>query len=525
MLKTSELIQVNGSEKERGIAEDSIMYKRFNEVFSKFKRVALWGAGGRGKAVMEYIQEFGEEDKVIGFFDSDPKTWDKQIKGKIVYNPVQYQEISPNAVIITSHAEEAITNSLNKLSLPPHNIIRSSDFLNDEDNIDKKSNLFSRWRELPDIESAFANHLKYLANLTLSDEIIDNYPFYMVIEPTNRCNLRCFLCGGDNRVQKGANMGINVFREIIDELGKYLFFIHPFKGGDSLVNRDFIEMLRYAHEKTGAFIIFSSNFSFHLSDNQLKSILRYCDNIGICMDGMSPKSYQKYRVNGNFHLVFDNMRRLSDLSKKMNSPPELVWRYIVFNHNEHEIGQAAETAKALGVSIEFVKAQVMDRSWLPENKEFWRDEYLDYKSDAEEPKSGPMRTHPCNWLYGSAIINADRAMIPCCEFWPNWGVFGVYDTGCFMDVFNNNEYRVARTTVPLYKGLASGKCINCLPYMRSREANLDMWGGKIQEFMLREERCSFEDVVKKISNRQIRVLMESSSINEKLRNLISCYTN
>ena len=60
--------------------------------------------------------------------------------------------------------------------------------------------------------------------------------------------------------------------------------------------------------------------------------------IRLSIDGASQETYSRYRVNGNFDRVIENIKRLQAYKQKVGSEyPDLTWYMTGFNWNIHEI--------------------------------------------------------------------------------------------------------------------------------------------------------------------------------------------
>ena len=75
------------------------------------------------------------------------------------------------------------------------------------------------------------------------------------------------------------------------------------------------------------------------------------------VDGIDEKS-EWYRVGSKFNDVWSRMKQGRDLGHV------IVWQYIIFGYNEHEIDQAIEIAKAEDFSLLFVNT---NRGFNPDN--------------------------------------------------------------------------------------------------------------------------------------------------------------
>jgi len=87
--------------------------------------------------------------------------------------------------------------------------------------------------------------------LKLRVSYVIGYPHFILIEPTNICNLRCPLCptGRGEKGRSKGKMSLDKFKRIIDEIGDYLYDIELDNWGEPLLNKDIFELIRYANEK------------------------------------------------------------------------------------------------------------------------------------------------------------------------------------------------------------------------------------------------------------------------------------
>ena len=74
----------------------------------------------------------------------------------------------------------------------------------------------------------------------------------------------------------------------------------------------------------------------------------------VSIDGATPETYKIYRRGGDFNKVISNIKTINKFKKQYNSEsPHLIWQFILFGHNEHEIDKAKKMAKKLNMEIVF----------------------------------------------------------------------------------------------------------------------------------------------------------------------------
>src|SRR3989344_1168171 len=131
------------------------------------------------------------------------------------------------------------------------------------------------FRKLAGFLKSKENNFKRTANLikaTINWKVfkaqkLDTYPISMVICPGNVCNLHCKLCPvglGDDGRNRGM-MDFEIFKQIIDECGEYLYRIHLYNWGEPFLNKRIFDMIKYA-KKQNIQIIISSNLNIFNED-------------------------------------------------------------------------------------------------------------------------------------------------------------------------------------------------------------------------------------------------------------------
>jgi MoaA/NifB/PqqE/SkfB family radical SAM enzyme len=99
----------------------------------------------------------------------------------------------------------------------------------------------------------------------------------------------------------------------------------------------------------------------HVSDEALESlVLCQTARVRCSIDGVTQETYQKYRVGGDLHKVIRNIQRINALKEQYrSSKPHLIFQFIVFGHNHHEIERAALMARMLKMEF-FLRLNYVD---------------------------------------------------------------------------------------------------------------------------------------------------------------------
>lgn len=301
-------------------------------------------------------------------------------------------------------------------------------------------------------------HLKYL-------------PFNIGIETGNICNLKCPLCPtglGDPDMKKGF-MSLGLFKIIIDQLKNNLLSINLYSWGEPLLNQNLISMIEYIKKiNNNIKIVTSTNLNIK-NDKLLSDLIKSgIDEIIISCDGITPETYSKYRIDGDYGLVMHNMRLLVSLNKCLNKKSNLIWNFLVFKHNEHEIREVNKIADSLGITLcigkmrTSMKDEILkphsesirkDKNWIPYNPE-----YSTYDKEKEITK---ITIKTCRKPWQEISINWNGEVFPCCAVYGDIYNFGNIKNNSIKDIWNNDIYIAARREIINIKKTAATICGIC----------------------------------------------------------------
>ncbi len=329
---------------------------------------------------------------------------------------------------------------------------------------------------------------------------VDALPFDVTINPSTGCNLSCPYCEvGKGDLLRPAGLLKSAHHDsIMGPLQDTLFIARYFGTGESLLNPRLPEMIALL-QKSQVYTVVSTNFSFKLDDAYIDRLLDSgLTLLSVACDGASPETYEKYRVGGDFDLVTGNMRRVIARKRERGLEFPLVeWRFLVFSHNEHEVGIARQQALDMGVDIiDFYfgvtpkdeerqingVAKALNRSLQPATCGPGIDR-------AVRRKDTPFRTlpHPvvtagspvlshqpaekCDWLYFATYIYPKGEAAPCCHPGGPEQDMGILENGV-EGVWNGQYYQDARAYLKDSMHASNALCVECpMPKSRDRQFN------------------------------------------------------
>jgi MoaA/NifB/PqqE/SkfB family radical SAM enzyme len=255
-------------------------------------------------------------------------------------------------------------------------------------------------------------------------------PVQIRLEASSFCNLRCPLCTTTtghvhNLAVGGGFLRLEDFRKLLDD-NPGLECIELSNYGEIFLNPALLSILELAHQR-GVKLTAENGVNLNrVRPEVLEGLVKYQFRKLVCsIDGASEETYSVYRVRGKFTNVVDNIRKINELKQRYRSPfPELVWKFIIFGHNEHELPVAREMAREL--DMEFYPHLNWDPSYSPVRdpeavraatgiSAASRDEY-------EALHDQSYYQYVCHQLWDDPQINWDGKVLGCCVNY--WGDFG-----------------------------------------------------------------------------------------------------
>lgn len=282
-------------------------------------------------------------------------------------------------------------------------------------------------------------------------------PINAMVEPTTLCNLRCALCPVTTGLDRPTgNMDPDLFKKVLQETGEYLFTLLLWDWGEPFVNPQIYDMIACAKEYDIK-VISSTNGHFFSRNKQADRLIDSgIDTVIFAIDGISDATYGVYRQGGNLKTVLRGMDTVARRkAQRKSNNPLIVFRFIVMDHNEHELPGLKNIARSSGADVLVLKtlnAASQDpyfesgesnredfTRFMPENENYRR-----FKIGQGGLKELRVKNNPCRNLWTCPVIHWNGKIAPC-----TYDPKGKYDLGdvskqSFQDVWKGRSYKTMR---------------------------------------------------------------------------------
>jgi MoaA/NifB/PqqE/SkfB family radical SAM enzyme len=254
-------------------------------------------------------------------------------------------------------------------------------------------------------------------------------PVQIRLEASTFCNLRCPVCdtttGLTRQAFGGGFLRLEDFRKLLD-VNPRLERIELSNKCEIFLNPALLSILELAHQRGVKLTAHTGVNLNKVRPEVMEGLVKYQFRHLTCsIDGASEETYSIYRVRGKFASVIENIRKINALKQQYSSPfPELVWKFIIFGHNEHELPVARELARELDMG--FQTALNHSRTYSPVRDP---ETVLAATGLGAVSSDGYAALHGrsyhenfCHQLWDDPQINWDGKVLGCCV--NNWGDFG-----------------------------------------------------------------------------------------------------
>ena len=168
------------------------------------------------------------------------------------------------------------------------------------------------------------------------------------------CQLKCPLCSQarDEGGIKKCYLKFADFKKFVDD-NPTIRNIELSNDGEIFLNPELKDIMEYAYKKR---INLAARNGVNLNtvdEETLDCLVKYkLRAMLISIDGATNDTYRIYRRGGDLCNVIENIKRINFYKQKYNTVfPRLIWQFILFGHNEHELPEARKMAKDLNMKF------------------------------------------------------------------------------------------------------------------------------------------------------------------------------
>jgi MoaA/NifB/PqqE/SkfB family radical SAM enzyme len=181
-----------------------------------------------------------------------------------------------------------------------------------------------------------------------------NYPEKISLTITNRCNLRCQMCGQwsdqgyirRNLERLKKEISLADWKCVVDQLASHGISSMLLRGGEIFTYPGIIELMEYIHAK-GIFISIDTNGT--LLAQYAEDILRISDvHLTVSVDGPEPIHDAVRGIPGAFKRIKEGIGRLNELEARSGNKISRSICFTISKFNYRSLGVMPDVARSLG---------------------------------------------------------------------------------------------------------------------------------------------------------------------------------
>jgi radical SAM protein with 4Fe4S-binding SPASM domain len=260
--------------------------------------------------------------------------------------------------------------------------------------------------------------------------IVEDAPLHLDIEPTSACNLKCPMCPRTILLEDEYSdleinsMDLDTYKKIIDEAAEIgVYSIKLNWRGESLINKNIVEMVRYAKEKGIVDVMFNTN-AVLLNEQTSKELIEAgLDKIFFSFDSPYKEKYEEIRIGANFEETLRNIQNFKKVRDKLKSSSPLTRIAIVrMETNQREFNDFVELFKDIVDVIAYL-------------------DYIEYH-DPKIKEYNP--DFACSQLWQRMFISTEGDMMVCCTDIKKDFIVGNIHKDTIKNTWKNQKYQRIR---------------------------------------------------------------------------------
>jgi radical SAM protein with 4Fe4S-binding SPASM domain len=228
-------------------------------------------------------------------------------------------------------------------------------------------------------------------------------------------------------------MKLEDYKTVFSQFKDTAFSVALYNWGEPFLNKQIFDMIAHSSEHAVGTTV-HSNFNVFNERMAVDAVQSGLTHIYLSIDGATQESYVKYRVKGDLVDVLDNLKLMTETKKRLKSRfPILTWKFLVFEHNRHEIESARRMAAEAGVdAFEVFNATPVLTDINDQAKAFL------------ESNETHTQKALCRSLWSGIYVGPQGDVLPCSLAFRAEESFGNLLTQDISEVWNNKNYVNAR---------------------------------------------------------------------------------
>lgn len=300
----------------------------------------------------------------------------------------------------------------------------------------------------------------YAKRLRLRKQILTAFPYWINIELTNRCNLKCTYCPRPKMTHlQLEDMDLSLFKRIVDAFSAIVTertTFTPVGLGEPLMYRELPEALKYLKVRYPMVLVHIDTNGTLLNRQKSEMLCRSLgsgDALLVSLNAGSPITYSKLNGAAKYELVVDNIRTFLQIRAQLRRGPTLSIQLLETGITAGEVQSFREFWTPLITEGDAICIKPI-RDWAG------RVQVEEYASDQQSPER-----YPCLTLWKDMVFDVDGNVYPCCQGLATKGsdelLLGNIQGRSLKEIYSGNRIRQMRREHLKGRWHAVPECSRC----------------------------------------------------------------
>ncbi len=285
-------------------------------------------------------------------------------------------------------------------------------------------------------------------------KILEGFPIHLDIEATSACNLKCVMCPRTEMVEAGNFWSVKAFdldsyKRLIDEgVSQGLCSVKYNYLGEPLMNRNIVEMIRYAKQAGVLDVMFNTNAAL-LDEKTARALIESgLDKLFFSFDSPVPERYESIRVGASYDQVLNNIKNFMHLREELGSiKPFTRVSMVLMQENQQEWEEFKRLFGPIVDAVAYV-------------------DYLDHSGQSNPERAvvsqeEKQNNYCCPQLWQRMFVHPDGVVTPCCIDSARELVMGNIHDKSAAEIWQGETYRQLRENHSTGRYAAVPTCSRC----------------------------------------------------------------
>jgi MoaA/NifB/PqqE/SkfB family radical SAM enzyme len=316
----------------------------------------------------------------------------------------------------------------------------------------KRENLFRRIYDNDEFKNILKNKDK------------QEFPFFIDVELTNNCNLKCLFCGQQTMKREKGFIDEKTFKKIVDECSQYKSPIRLIRWGEPFLHPKIIDFCKYAKQEEIQLHI-TTNGTI-INEQQMQEIVDLqLDSIIFSFQGATKEQYELMRNNKLYDKLKNNILKLIEIRGDKQKP----YIHISTTITDETEEQINNFKKYWGGIVDSVDVGKTNFSLLSANQ-IKSLELINKLNWLKKQETIKREYRPCTEVHQKLSVNWDGKVTCCCGDFDNFLIVGNLNDSTLKNIWDNSEsLKAFRKLLDMRKHGSLSLCKNC--YLAYEEFN------------------------------------------------------